>query len=155
MEILQEQYDKETLAALINQGKAKPFNLIKGPTAEIVNLLNAVYAGRIDIDCREIINKMPVRIQILIDSADYIPWKWTFSFNLSEAERNNRTLDTAKIDELAEKHSLPDNKIGVTGCSHPFWTRGERLLQISALNLPPANIVNLFNAIFSDSITTT
>ena len=151
MKVVQKRYNKAALQVLTEQGVIKPFCL--GPqVGEIAKVLNTVYENRMDINKQEVINGIPVHIRIMVDKADGVPWSWSFTFNLTQAKRNGYILDTGKVRELAERFSFPSNKVLVEAVSHPFWTSGEQRLQVSALNLPPAQMVSLFQAIFSEAV---
>ena len=138
LQLVQENYTTQFLANLRDQGKAKNYRV----------------EGRTDINHFDVVKDVPVLVFILVDEKDGTPWSWNFTFNLSAAKCNGRNVDVEKIKNLAERFSLPDRKIGVELFNPPRHSRwpSSNLLQVAALNLPPANITGFLQAVFDEAI---
>lgn len=147
--VVRERYDARTLQDLMEKGIATPYRRrLPGD----LDFLNEAYRERVDITAEGKIKGVPIRIHILLDQKDGVPWSWAFILYLAQAERRGRKVDLKKVSDLAEKFSVGEQKIAWGVENHPIWTDSNRQLQIQALNLPPQNMTAFFKALFAKAV---
>lgn len=148
--LLREQYSFEEIERLLQLGIAKEFPRLPGKLgtgddgwAEAMSAVSEDYKDRIGITLMDEVNGVPVRILIVVDRTNGIPWMWAFTFNETVGRKNGRIFSTEKTEDVLRLTCGTRYVVCAerpSHFSHSLWPNND-LFMVNILNVEPANVI--------------